>query len=315
MEGPFELSYEPATQWKYSNLGFSLLGRVVAAESGEPWDAYVEKHILEPLGMKSSRPLPRLDEPGLAIGYTRVEPGGALVPADKMPNGPVAPAGALASSVDDLAKYLAFHMAEGASGDSPVLSGRTLREMHRPQWLLADWQNAWGLGMAIRHVDGYVRVGHGGSVPGQRTNIQFYPALKLGVIVLTNSDEIDPLSYVEYAFQVLAPVVAKSESHAKPPLGEEARRFVGTYRGKNHATQIVAILDGQLSLLGPEDLNPYATRTILEATDQPRVFMMRSGGAFSALQFGEKMTFDVSADGTVTGCHTSSARFTRVGPP
>ncbi len=314
MEGPFEQSYDPATQWKYSNLAFALLGKVVAAESKEPWDAYVEQHILRPLGMHSTRPLPRFDEPGLAIGYVRAEPGGALVPADKMPNGPVAPAGSMASNVEDLAKYVAFHMAEGSGGDSPVLSGRTLHEMHQVQWLLPDWQNAWGLGMAIRHVDGYVRVGHGGSVPGQRTNIQFYPALKLGVIVLTNCDEIDPLSYSEYALGLLAPVVAKAQRHEPPPLSEEAKRFAGTYRGKNHATEIVAILDGQLSMLLPDDLNPYSTRTILEATDQPRVFLMRSGGAFSAGQFGEKITFDVSADGTVTGCHTENARYTRVGP-
>jgi hypothetical protein len=56
------------------------------------------------------------------------------------------------------------------------------------------------------------------------------------------------------------------------------------------------------------------TRTILEMTDEPRVFIMRSGGGYSSGPFGEKLTFDVSADTTVTGFHTENSRYSRVGP-
>lgn len=144
--------YEPDTQWKYSNLGFALLGRVVSAEAGQRWDAYVQEHILTPLGMLKTRPIPRSDEPGLAVGYVRTAPGGTFVPADKLPSGPTDPAGGIASSLEDLAKYLAFHMAEGRKSESPVLSGRTLREMLQPHWLLPDWQNAYGFGMRVRRI-------------------------------------------------------------------------------------------------------------------------------------------------------------------
>ncbi len=307
-------SYEPDTQWKYSNLGFALLGKVVAVEAGQPWDAYVQGHILTPLGMLKTRPIPRSDEPGLAVGYVRTAPGGIFVPADKMPSGPLDPAGAIASSIEDLARYVAFHMAEGSNGDSPVLSGRTLREMHRPQWLLPDWQSAYGFGIGVRRVDGLVRVGHGGGVPGQTTNIRFIPALKLGVIVLTNSDEGDPASYADYALQLLSPIVAKYLPHERRPLSEESKGFPGIYRSKRHDIQLVTILDGQLALVAPDASNPHTARTILELTDEPRIFIMRSGGEYSSGPFGEKLTFDVSGDGTVTGFHTENRRFSRVGP-
>jgi D-alanyl-D-alanine carboxypeptidase len=306
-------SYEPDTQWKYSNLGFALLGKVVAVEAGQPWDAYVQGHILTPLGMSKTRPIPSSDEPGLAVGYVRTAPGGTFVLADKMPSGPLDSAGAIASTVEDLAKYMAFHMAEGNNAESPILSGRTLREMHRPQWLLPDWQNGYGFGMRVRRIDGVVRVGHGGAVPGYTASIEFIPAFKLGVIVLTNSDEGEPASYTDYALQLLSPIVAKSLPHEIRRLGDEPKRFTGVYQSKRYSSRLVAILDGRLSMLMPDDLNPYTSRTLLEATDDPRVFLMRPGGAYTSGAFGEKLTFDVSADGTVTGFHTENSRYSRVG--
>jgi D-alanyl-D-alanine carboxypeptidase len=307
-------SYEPDTQWKYSNLGFALLGKVVAVEAGQPWNAYVQGHILTPLGMLKTRPIPRSVEPGLAVGYVRTAPGGSFVPADKMPSGPLDPAGAIASSVEDLTKYTAFHMAEGRNVESPILSGRTLQEMHRPQWLLPDWQSAYGFGMRVRRIDGVVRVGHGGAVPGYTASMEFIPAFKLGVIVLTNSDEGDPASYTDYALQLLSPIVAKALPHEIRKLSEESKRFEGIYRSKRYSSRLVVILDGRLSLLMPDDPNPYTARTLLEATDDPHVFLMRPGGAYTSGPFGEKLTFDISTDGTITGFHTENSRYSRVGP-
>ena len=305
--------FDPGTEWKYSNLGFALLGKVVEAEGGQPWDKYVQEHILTPLGMLKTRPVPHPDEPGLAVGYIRTDPGGSFVQAEYSPSGPLNPAGSIASSVEELGKYLAFHMEEGSSRDSPVLSGRSLREMHRPQWLLSDWQNAWGFGMRVRRVDGIVRVGHSGSVPGYTSYVEFVPALKLGVIVLTNSSDGDPTSYVDYALQLLSPLVAKSLVRPSQRLGEELKRYEGVYRSKDYRVSIVTILDGQLSMIAPEAPNPNAARTMLEGTNDPHVFTMRSGGGFSHGPVGERLTFDVTTDGTVTGFHTENWRFSRVG--
>lgn len=76
-------TYEPDTQWKYSNLGFALLGKVVTVEAEQPWDAYVQVHILTPLGMLKTRPIPRSDEPGLAVGYVRTAPSGVFGNAER----------------------------------------------------------------------------------------------------------------------------------------------------------------------------------------------------------------------------------------
>src|SRR5262249_45222283 len=62
--------FQPETRWKYSNLAVVIAGEVVAAVSGEPWAAYVRRHILEPLGMGDTlTDPPREDQPRLARGY------------------------------------------------------------------------------------------------------------------------------------------------------------------------------------------------------------------------------------------------------
>ena len=299
-------TYSSEVAWKYSNTGFALLGEIVSVVSGEPWERYVQRHILDPLGMASTRPMPRADEPGLAVGYGRSAPGGALVKAPAFGDaGAIRSAANLASNVDDLAKYLVFHMASDTSESSAVLSGRTRRDMQRPHWLLADWQNAWGLGFRVRRVGDCVQVSHSGSVPGYRTQVEFVPALRLGVVVLTNAEEGDPASYIDYALRLLCPLVAKAATHRVPVLQASAASYVGRYRSGNGLnTALVAILDGQLSLVAPDAANPYTWRVILEPTQDPRVFVVRSSGAFTYDLVGENLMFEVGADGRVSGYHT-----------
>lgn len=311
--------YEPDTRWYYSNLGFALLGQAVAAEAHQPWHTYIQEHILTPLGMTKTRAVPRRGEPGLAVVYVRASPGGPPVPADPAVQWPGAPtaidgAGAIASNVEDLAKYAAFHLAEGSNGDSPVLSGRTLREMHRPHWLLPDWQESWGLGVHVRRVNGYVRIGHDGG-GGYAADLTFIPGLKLGVIVLTNSEDDDPGNYRDYAVQLLAPILDNSSPRAARKLPSESTRFVGLYEAKNHlGRMLVAVLDGNLVLLSPDEPNPRTGSTLLQPTGEPNVFFEREPDVGPSEWPGEKLTFDVSAGSTVTGFHTGSFAYSRIGP-
>lgn len=311
--------YEPDTRWYYSNLGFALLGQIVAAEAKQPWHSYVQEHILRPLGMKSTRPVPQRNDPGLAIAYVRSAPGGELVPVDPVVSWPGVPtaldgAGSIASDVEDLAKYVAFQMDEGGEADSPVLSGRTLREMHRPQWLLDDWQRAWGLGVSVRRSGGHVEIGHEGG-GGYASGMYFIPALKLGIIVLMNSEDDDPAEYIDYATQLLAPIVGNTPPHSNEGLSANDKLCVGLYEAKKHMGRMfVGILDGNLVMVAPDDPNPHTGSTILQRTSEPHVFYMREAAVGLSPSPGEKLTFDTSADGVVIGFHTHNMRFARIGP-
>ena len=52
--GRTEIVIEPESQYKYSNLGFALLGEVIRRVSGQPYADYIQRNLLEPLGMNGS---------------------------------------------------------------------------------------------------------------------------------------------------------------------------------------------------------------------------------------------------------------------
>ena len=75
--------------------------------------------------------------------------------------------------------------------------------MHRPHWLQPDWREGFGIGFRVSRIGGKSFVGHGGAVQGFRTYIRLSPDDRVGVVVLTNSDDGLPMSYAEKAMQWL----------------------------------------------------------------------------------------------------------------
>lgn len=68
----YELPREPGTEREYSNLGVSLLGRLLARRAGTDYEALLRERILAPLGMNDSSIRLRPDqELRLAPGHDR----------------------------------------------------------------------------------------------------------------------------------------------------------------------------------------------------------------------------------------------------
>ena len=301
-----ETVFAPATEWKYSNLAVSLAGEVVAQVSGESWPQYVERHILQPLGMTATRAVPARDTPRLAIGYGRRVPGRARDVEPYVDIGAEAPAGNLASNVEDLAKFVSLQFRDGPSGGAQVLQGSTLHEMHRVQWLRPDWRSGWALGFSIRRVDDQVRVGHTGSLPGHRTQIEIAPAQKLGVIVLTNANDGDLFRYNDQAFVLLNPAVAKAVAPPDTPKVADAawQQYVGRYAWKFAEMQI-QILNGELTLIVPEADNPWDGRLILKPVRAHTFRMVAPGFTYGPI--GELLTFEMDGKGKVARVRTPNS--------
>ena len=92
----FSATYPSSTQWEYSNVGYALLGEVIAAVGGDPWARHIERRILGPLGMTSTEAMPHRDEARLATGYSRPAPGEPHMPALRADHGAIGPAGGMA---------------------------------------------------------------------------------------------------------------------------------------------------------------------------------------------------------------------------
>ena len=168
--------FGPGEHYHYSNLGFGLLGEVVARVRGATWRSLVEERILAPLGMtRTSYDPVEPFAPGLSVHHLA----GTLTSEPAHDTGAMAPAGQLWSTVEDLARFGAFL----TSGHDDVLPASTLREMRQPVPPAVEY----GLGMRVLPWAGGVLSGHTGSMPGFQSTLLVDPLSHVGVVALTNA--------------------------------------------------------------------------------------------------------------------------------
>jgi CubicO group peptidase (beta-lactamase class C family) len=279
-----ETIYPPGYKWKYSNLGFALLGGVVEAVSGQAHADYVQQHILDPLAMADSTLSPEPDAERLAVGYMRPDTNDRREPARFTHGGGFAPAYSLMTTVEDLGRFAVAHLT--ADADTPILKASSLREMHRTQWLEPDWQSGWGLGFAQVRLDGQTYSRHGGLVKGYTSDIRLCRDLGFAVITLTNAVEGSPARYGEMAAKVLAPF-AKAEARPAQP---ELEVYTGTYTEDWSDLEII-VREGQLQVVFLQDFTEAPTR--LKHVEGHTFFIEEGSTA------GERCQFDMNDDGSV----------------
>lgn len=283
------------TELKYSNVAFNVLGEVVASVSGKPYTDYVKEHILKPLGMAGTEVMPKENMPTLAKGYGFRKPGQLRRIEPFFDKRSMAPSGNMASTVEDLARFLSLQFREGAAGGSQILMGSTLREMHRVHWLRPSWKTGWGLGWSVVRINDQVRITHGGSVPGYKTFVSAVPADKFGVIVLTNAEDGNPGSYAKNAFAIIASGVKKATAVTEeaPVADSSWTKYVGDYEWGDSSPMKVMVLNGELTLVDPTEDDPWEGRIRLELVSEG-VFRMKDQA-----QKGELIRFETDEYGEV----------------
>jgi CubicO group peptidase (beta-lactamase class C family) len=164
-----ETALPAESKWKYSNLGLTLLGEVVATSSNLPWVEYVEQKILKPLGMTQTfAATTPPDHPDLAVGYGRRLSQAARKRGPHSDTRGIAPAANMASCIEDLAKFAMLQFRHGPRRGKQILHGNSLREMQRVHWLNTDWSAGRGLGFYVWRLNGKTLAGHGGALQGHR---------------------------------------------------------------------------------------------------------------------------------------------------
>ena len=311
----------PWSAYKYSNLGFELLGAVVRRATGRPLPEHIATAILEPLGMTSTAHEPGAEVAGrCAVGYDARGFSDRSPRARSLPSASMEGDGGLWSTVEDLARWIVAQLAADPRARPPspgsVLAPATLAEMHRPTYLVDPEHDAWtdgqGLGWyATRRPSGLVTTGHSGSLHGFTSNVSFRVEDRAGAVVLLNG--VGPASRLagELLEAALVPVRAARarEAAATPPLpcppglGELLGEYVDA-EFADHAR--VEWRDGALWLVSQEPDEPDHP---LEATDDPLAFTMHVGRPA-----GEMLVFLRGPSGAVDGANACGNPLTRVAP-
>ncbi|MES2948128.1 MAG: serine hydrolase domain-containing protein [Pseudomonadota bacterium] len=184
------MAYPPDQHFSYSNVGISLVGRVMEVQSATPFAQHLRQSLLVPMGMsQSSFDVGPAASAQMSLGYRKHD----AVPEVALRD---VPAGGLNSSVNDLSRFMSMVFAEGSSGGQQILKPATVAEMLRPQntavpldsnfhvglgWMLST------LGKSTIQNAGPV-AHHGGSIGMFRSALYVLPQHKLGVVVLGNSN-------------------------------------------------------------------------------------------------------------------------------
>ena len=192
-----EIEFEPGSKFSYSNPGIIFLGKVIEYVSGDVYEAYIDKNIFRPLGMR------RTYFDATPWGLLRFRSNHYFVAEDQVTAGGLdfntgitVANGGLNAPLGDMGRYLAFLMGsrlEGSDYDA-VLSRNSLQEMWNDVVPIGDspyGTSSMGLSFFLYEQDGHQVVGHTGSQRGFLSYMYFDPIAKIGAISALNTVGLD----------------------------------------------------------------------------------------------------------------------------
>lgn len=186
-------TFAPGERWAYSSTGYLMAAYVLEHVTGASFETLLRDLVLAPLALTDTGvDRPRRVNPGRAYGHTITSGqfanagNDALSPFDEGP-------GELYSTVGNLKLWC------DAMFDCPLVSADTLALMFTPHARIDDERSygyGWFLAPRTRS--------HGGGTPGFRSRITQYPHQELSLVLLLNTNHIDPDPILEQLASLLA---------------------------------------------------------------------------------------------------------------
>jgi CubicO group peptidase (beta-lactamase class C family) len=225
--------FAPGEVPAYSNYGTALAGYIVQRVSGEPYETYVERHILAPLNMRHTtlrQPLPEVFSKTAAKGYRTSET--AASPFELVGT---APAGQVTATGTDMGNFMIAHLQEGRFGDAQILGPETVRLMHSPSREAPAGFDTLAHGFFRGTRNNRLVLSHGGDTVVFHSDLDLLPEEGVGIFVSFNSrGENDAVygareqliaGFLDRYFPAPAPVTPPAIATA----AQDARAIAGNY--------------------------------------------------------------------------------------
>ena len=274
-------------RFKYSNVGYGLLGLVIEAVTGRSYAEVVRSQVIAPLALTRTAPD---HDPGLgdyAAGHSALSYADARVAVEHVPTGAMAAATGFVSTAEDLVRYVAAHL----PGDDRLLGAAAQRVMQRTAWRVdgpgADPLAEYALGFQVSRVGRRRLLGHGGGWPGHITRTTFEPASGIAVSVLTNAIDAraEPLA------AALFHLTEWATDLDAPRAQQDIAGFVGRFANLWGVIDI-ADLGGRLVLLDPTQDDPWQAPVDLVVAGPDRLRICGGDGYGSPGEFLDYLVED-----------------------
>jgi len=237
------LRYPVGQRYSYSNLGVDLAAYILQEVSGEPFHQYLKEHLFDPLEMKNSSANPEviLAMKNRAAGHSgRGEEKRVIVP--------MMGAGGVYLSIDDMAKFVQFHLNLGEVNGKKLIEPSLLEEMYTVPFPVKGQTSGYALGIDTYEKYNSLFLNHGGGGYGYLADMAWYKEYGIGAVVLTNSvnHNLQGILYHEILDKILqssireSPLKSEDQYVQEITLSEEdMQRLSGNYLGRNGSTQVV----------------------------------------------------------------------------
>jgi CubicO group peptidase (beta-lactamase class C family) len=294
--------FPPGAVPAYSNYAATLAAYIVQRVAKQPFDDYVEAHILRPLDMAHAtfrQPLPDALKPLMSRGYRL----GSGEPQD-FEFVDVAPAGSLAASAEAMSHFMIAHLQNGRYGDVQILKPETAVQMHQRQngWPAA--MNAMCLGFYEETRNGQRIIGHGGDTQWFHSDLHLLLDANVGLFVSYNSAGKDDYSLrgllLDRFMDRYFPVPPRTQATPSTAL-QDARNVAGVYEiSRRFETNILAIsaLLGEATVtVQPKDSTIALANAFKSVNGQPKRFREVAPMVFRAMDGHEQLAFQTDPNG------------------
>jgi CubicO group peptidase (beta-lactamase class C family) len=262
------------TRFKYSNLGFGLLGLTIEAITGEPYLGWIAREVVAASGLENTVPdMPVADGVPLAFGHSGRLPFGRGAIDGHRPTFALAAATGFVSTAGDLARFFA---SLDPAAQKSVLSPASRREMARRHWHVphSSEPRYYGLGTMLMEIAGHALIGHGGSFPGFISRSATIPDWGLSLSIVTNSVDGPANAWLEG----IVSIMDRFSTHGAPTkkVADWASRWWTLWT----AIDLVPMGD-KVYVANPGGLKPFVDEAELDITgpDEGRISLANGFGS------------------------------------
>lgn len=294
--------FAPGTIPAYSNYATTLAAYIVQRVSGEQFDDYVDKHVLQPLNMAHAtfrQPLPENLKALMSNGYHRASEG-----AKPFEYVEVAPAGSLSASAEAMSHFMIAHLQNGKYGDAQILKPETAIQMHARQEGWPATMHAQALGFYEESRNGRRIIGHGGDTELFHSDLHLMLEDNVGFFVSYNSAGRDDVSPREVVFQKFLDRYFPGPSLNEPTLSaaaEDSKAVAGPYkisrRFEHNILALLTILGEAKVVADPKDNTIFIDDAFKNANGVPKHFREVGPMLFRDVDGQDKLAFVKDANG------------------
>jgi len=236
----------PGTRFSYSNMGYSFLGLIIEKITEEPYETYLDKNLLVPLGMKNStfqfttQKGKNIDQ-HLAMGHFENGKTQENIPMF------LRPAGQFTTTAKDMAQFAKFLMSDGTINGKFFIDKMLLNQMGNPSSTESynnGLKSGYQFGLSYRDRYGVVGKFHRGNTTGYRATFYLFPEQKKAFFISFNTDS-ETANYEKFntIFINHLEINKPEQLNAKENLPSNVEEFEGYYKMNPVRFKLFAYLD------------------------------------------------------------------------